>query len=106
MSTQHDSLAEAANYAIEKRHRAERTARIQVETVMGNVFDGDEVSQSRMARVLLAFDNDRPDGTVQWILADNSLAEITLDELEEALRLSVEAQQAIWLEAAGDTHEH
>lgn len=96
MPEQSDPLAAAAAASILKRERAEQVAAILVETSMGNVFDGDEVSQSRMARVLLAFDNNRPDGTVLWILADNTVEEITLAELEEALSLSVEAQQAIW----------
>jgi len=98
MSTQRDSLAEAAMRAIAQRERAERTAAITVQTVMGNVFQGDEVSQSRMVRVLRAMEEELPDGTVLWIMADNSLAEITLAELEEALRLSVAEQQVIWLE--------
>ena len=98
MSTQRDSLAEAAMRAIAQRERAERTAAITVQTVMGNVFQGDEVSQSRMVRVLRAMEEELPDGTVLWIMADNSLAEVTLAELEEALRLSVAEQQVIWLE--------
>lgn len=93
-----DGLADATARAINKRHRDEKVAAITVETVMGNVFQGDEESQNRMARVLLARDEERPDGTVLWVLADNSLAEITLAELDEALRLSVEEQQIIWLE--------
>ena len=91
-----DSIADGAMRSIIKRERFEQVAAITVETCMGNVFQGDEISQSRMVRVLVARDEDRPDGTVDWILADNTVANITLAELEEALRLSVDAQTEIW----------
>lgn len=97
-----DTLADTALQSIRKRERFEAVAAIRVETCMGNVFQGDEVSQSRMARTLLAYDDDRPDGMVDWILADNTVACITLAELEEALRLSVDAQNEIWTRG----HQH
>ena len=83
--------------AIIQRERADKMRALTVETCMGNVFQADEDSQNRMARVLLARDEERPDGEVDWILADDSVATVTLLELEEALRLAVEAQQAIWI---------
>ena len=97
-----DSLADAAVRAILKRGRFEAVSSIVVETCTGNQFQGDEVSQSRMARVLLAHAEDMPDGEIDWILADNTVATITLLELDEALRLSVDAQTEIWTRG----HQH
>lgn len=34
--------------------------------------------------------------TVQWVLADNTIAQVTRVQLKQALRLAGEAQTAIW----------
>jgi hypothetical protein len=34
--------------------------------------------------------------TVQWVLADNTIAQVTKEQLRQALRLAGEAQTAIW----------
>lgn len=57
------------------------------------MFDGDEVSQDRMARSIIALDLGE---TVQWVLADNSIAQVTRGQLREALRKAGMAQTAIW----------
>jgi len=80
--------------------KAERQAQVNailVTTATGNTFQGDEISQGRMARVLSAYAEELPDGEVQWVLADNSVASVTMAELDEALRLAVDAQNAIWI---------
>lgn len=87
---------EARNVA--KADRQEQTRNIRVTTATGNVFQGDEVSQGRMTHVLQAYAAELPDGTVEWILADNTVATVTMSELDEALRLSVDAQNAIWMD--------
>ena len=56
-------------------------------------FDGDEVSQDRMARSIIALDLGEK---VQWVLADNSIAMVSRQQLREALRKAGEAQTAIW----------
>jgi hypothetical protein len=62
-------------------------------TVDGNVFEGDEVSQTRMARAIVAMN----DGdTIVWKLADNTPASVTMATLKEALRLSGAEQTRIW----------
>lgn len=91
-----DTMAAQAARDIEKRERQEATNAILVTTVTGLVFQGNEISQSRMTHVLAAYAEELPDATVDWILADNSVANVTLAELDEALRLSVDAQNAIW----------
>lgn len=75
-----------------KAEREEYVKRIVVE-VDGMMFDGDEVSQDRMARSIIALDLGEK---VQWVLADNTIKMVTRAQLREALRKSGEAQTAIW----------
>ena len=85
---------ELAQIALEeaKAARADYVSKIIVE-VDGMMFDGDETSQDRMARSIVALDLDE---TVQWVLADNSVALVTRGQLREALRKAGTAQTAIW----------
>lgn len=76
-----------------KAERAEYVSKIVVE-VDGMKFDGDETSQDRMARSVVALNDDTE--TVQWVLADNTIAQVTRVQLKQALRLAGEAQTAIW----------
>ena len=62
------------------------------------VFDGDETSQSRMLRAIQIADI-TGETTTAWKLADNSVVEVTLDELKEALALSGKEMSKIWLGA-------
>ena len=76
--------------------RSERdfaVADIKVTTAAGNVFDGDEVSQQRMARAIIVMDDVQ---TIPWTLADNTIVDATKVELTEALALSGAAQSALW----------
>lgn len=76
-----------------KLERDEELASLVVTTASGLAFDGDEESQSRLARAVLAME----DGDTRfWVLADNSTAEVTREELLEALRLANAEQDAIW----------
>lgn len=69
-------------------------SQIQVTTASGKTFDGDETSQNRMARAVASSD---PGDTTVWMLANNTPAVVSHDELKEALRLSGEAQTALWV---------
>ena len=69
---------------------------IVVTTASGKVFDGRDKDQVRMlsaiqASTLLGLT------TAQWKLADDSIVEITLDELKEAQALAIQAMGAIIL---------
>ena len=75
-----------------KAERANYVSKIIV-TVDDFPFDGDETSQDRMARSIVALNDGE---TVQWVLADNSIAQVTKEQLRQALRLAGEAQTAIW----------
>ena len=80
-----------------KDERAEAVSRITVE-VDGMVFDGDETAQDRMARAIMMFNaNNLPSDTVTpWVLADNTVAEVTVAQLSQALLLAGKEQTALW----------
>lgn len=77
--------------------RASRDAAVCEITVEvdGMVFDGNETAQSRMARKISGW----PENTekVRWKLADNTVAEVTIEQLIKALELSVSRMGDIWL---------
>lgn len=64
-------------------------------TVGDKVFDGDETSQTRMARAIVAMTDTE---TVLWVLADNTPVQVTKAELTEALRLAGETQTQAWVQ--------
>ena len=80
-----------------KALRAEAVSKITV-TVDGMEFDGDETAQNRMARAITMFNaNNLPADTVTpWVLTDNTVAEVTVSQLSQALLLSGQAQTALW----------
>ena len=74
--------------------RIQAVSEIKVTTQAGNTFDGDETSQNRMARAIVAMTET---DTIGWVLADNSLITVTREELQEALRLAGLAMTEIWV---------
>lgn len=78
-----------------KAQRAEAVQNITVTTTAGNTFDGDEVSQGRMARAILALQDGQ---TVSWVLHDNTVIDATGLELREALALAGAEQARLWVE--------
>lgn len=79
--------------------KAERQAAVEaikVTTAAGNTFDGDETSQTRMARAIIALQATSTP-TVTWVLADNTVIEASAAELTEALALAGAAQAALWV---------
>ena len=77
-----------------KASRAEAVANIKVTTLAGNEFDGDEVSQTRMSRAISVMEDT---DTTMWVLANNAVDMVSKAELIEALKLSGEAQTALWV---------
>lgn len=69
---------------------------IKVTTTSGKVFDGNESSQTRMARAILAAQATGTDSK-SWVLADNTVAEVSIAELTEALNLAVQEQDRVWV---------
>lgn len=80
-----------------KTDRAEAVSRITVE-VDGMVFDGDETAQDRMARAITMFQaSGLPDDyTTAWVLADNTVAQVTVSQLARALLLAGQKQTELW----------
>jgi hypothetical protein len=80
---------------VKKCVRDKRVEEIVVTTSTGKVFDGDEASQTRMTRTILAM-SEFGVFTTSWRMADNSDAVVTREELAEALLLSGTAQASSW----------
>lgn len=90
-----DEQIAAVTLAKAKQERAQAVHEIIVTTQAGNAFDGHEDAQNRMARALLGLgDAD----TMPWVLADNTVAQVTKAELQEALRLSGAAMAELWVQ--------
>jgi|688.fasta_scaffold20732_1 hypothetical protein len=80
--------------AAAKVARASAVSAITV-TVGDKVFDGDETSQTRMARAIIGMQAAGAP-TINWTLANNISAPVTVAELTEALILAGQAQAALW----------
>ncbi len=79
-----------------KAARATAVEAITVTTAAGNTYQGDETSQTRMARAIIALGTGLAP-SVTWVLADNTVVQATAAELTEALVLAGQAQAAIWV---------
>ena len=75
-----------------KRVREDAVAAIKV-TVDEMEFDGDETSQQRVARSILALKDGE---TITWVLHDNSIVEVTKEQLQQVLRKAGEEQTKLW----------
>jgi hypothetical protein len=89
--------AAAAKREAWKARRAEAVRAIKVTTASGRVFDGDEISQARMARAILGLQQAGEGATVTWVLADNTQVSVTAAELSEALKLAGAEQARLWV---------
>lgn len=80
-----------------KTERKNAVDEITVE-VDGMVFDGDEISQQRMARAVVMFNSNNltDDTKTVWVLADNTIAEVTVEQLSKALLLAGQKQTELW----------
>lgn len=80
-----------------KRLRADYVSKITVE-IDGMVFDGDEISQERMSRTVVAAaaTGETGESTITWVLHDNAIAHPTISQLARALRAAGEEQTKLW----------
>lgn len=79
--------------------RANRVAKIVVTVMRGETalhFDGDETSQNRLNRFVQALRRTEQPG-MPWILADNTVVDVTVEEMEQALDLALQQQHALWI---------
>jgi|SRR6516225_1705429 hypothetical protein len=77
--------------------KAARQAKVDasIVTVDGLNFNGDETSQSRMARAILSLQAQSQTSTM-WILADNTATTVTLLQLQKALAAAGTYQTSVW----------
>jgi len=75
---------------VAKQEKIEALASVKVTTTSGKVFDGRDIDQQRMVAAIMVSSVVNITET-QWKLADNTIATISLDELKEALALSIQA---------------
>ena len=100
-------LIEAEVLAQAKQERAEEVSKITVE-VDGLIFDGDEDSQTRMARTITASQalGLPEDSTISWAMADtnaNKVEQVTIAQLSKALYLAGCKQSELWCKPYGVT---
>lgn len=98
---------EAKVLAQAKQERAEEVSKITVE-VDGLIFDGDEDSQTRMARTITASQalGIPEDSTISWAMADtnaNKVEQVTIAQLSKALYLAGCKQSELWCKPYGVT---
>lgn len=79
-----------------KQYKKQLLDTITVTTSKGNTFDGNESSRNNMLSAIKASDIFNVTEN-NWKLADNTVASITLEELEEALALSISRAGTITL---------
>ena len=90
-----------------KSDRASEVSKITVE-VDGLIFDGDEDSQTRMARTITASQalGLPEDSTISWAMADtnaNKVEQVTITQLSKALYLAGCKQSELWCKPYGVT---
>jgi hypothetical protein len=71
------------------RDKKEALEAITVTTQSGKTFDGNETARNNMMCAIMTADIIGQTES-DWKLADNTVAHITLDELKEALALSIQ----------------
>jgi len=77
-----------------KKERQEKVDNIEV-TYNNVVYQGDELSQTRIARAITAMgDSD----TIDWVAKDNSVHPLTKDDLKAILLKAGQEQSKIWVE--------
>jgi len=76
--------------------RQELVNNIIVTTISGKLFDGNEVAQQRISRAIQALQIANQTST-KWKLADNTISDVTLVELQEALVLAGTEMTRIWI---------
>lgn len=86
-----------------KRMRDEAVGAITVD-VDGMVFDGDETAQQRMARTVAIVQANGlgMDTETQWVLADSTVATVTVGQLARACLLAGLEQTKLWVKPYED----
>ena len=91
------AIPDDVQLARSKETRSKDVGNITV-TVDGMVFNGDEKSQERMSRKInIARANEiSMDTSLDWVLADNTIAQVTLRQSAKAALLAGQKQSELW----------
>lgn len=84
----------AQELANAKNQRAQEVSELTV-TVDDMVFDADESAQQRITRVITIAESAEL-ASIDWVLADNTIANVTIDQLKQVLAKAVLAQAELW----------
>ena len=83
----------------EERARKKELREKKVESIVvdveGLLFDGDETSQNRMARTIVAMQTTGA-VTIPWTMADNRVVVVTQTQLSQALLKAGQEQSSVW----------
>lgn len=77
-----------------KQDREIAVKSIIITTASNKSFDGNEEAQNRMARAIVGMN---AEDSINWVLADNTIASVSKAELQEALYLAGQEQAALWV---------
>lgn len=81
-----------------KAQRELEVSRIKVTSSLGRVFDGAEVDTTRMLKPITVL-KEKPTGTtVTWVLADNTVVDVALDEFLEVVEKAGLEQTRLWIQ--------
>lgn len=82
-----------------QRAKDERRRKIDsiVVTVDGMDFEGNEIAQTRMSKIIVASELEGLD-VIEWVLADDSVEVVTLEQLRKAFILANKEMERLWLE--------
>lgn len=93
-SQEYQEARQASVKESQKIHRAMNVASLTVE-VRGKVFDGDEDSQNRMNRAITIMAHTNV-SSIAWKLATNEVAQVTIEDLKDALTAAGALQLSLW----------
>lgn len=77
-----------------KATRATEVSNLTV-SVDGMSFDADESAQQRITRVITIAETAELE-SIDWVLADDTVANVTIDQLKQVLKQAVLAQAELW----------
>lgn len=81
-----------------KADRDQAVAAIKVTSTKNRTFNGGETDTQRMLEPIAVL-KEKPDGTTwMWVLADNTVAEVDLQEFLEVLELAGREKTRLWVQ--------
>lgn len=91
-----NQLAKSEQDLVTKKAQRQSAIDTLTVTIDGMVFDGDETSQTRMARAIVVMQA-ASIPTISWVLHDNTVATVTVTQLTQALAAAGAEQARLWV---------